>query len=70
MHLHGSVGDQIVVDGVHVNDPPRHGEIVAVLGTDDGEHFRVRWDDGHESIFFPGATTHLVPAGHAAPPSG
>ena len=23
-------------------------------------HYRVRWDDGHESIFFPGSTTHVV----------
>jgi hypothetical protein len=66
MHLHGCVGDEIVVDGVHVNDPPRRGRIVAVIETGDVEHFRVRWDDGHESLFFPGTTTHIV----AVPRSG
>jgi hypothetical protein len=64
MHLHGSVGDAIVVDGVHLNEPPRRGEIIEVLGTGDAEHFRVRWDDGHESLFFPGATTRIVPLHH------
>jgi len=68
MHLHGSVGDAIVVDGVHMNDPPRRGEIVEVIGTADAEHFRVRWDDGHVSLFFGGATTHIVPLHHAAQP--
>jgi hypothetical protein len=62
--MHGTVGDQIVVDGVHVSDPPRHGEIVAVIGTGDAEHFRVRWDDGHESLFFPGATARVVNIAH------
>jgi hypothetical protein len=62
MRLHGFVGDAIVVDGVHVNDPPRRGEIVEVVGTGDAAHFRVRWDDGHESFFFPGATTRIVPS--------
>jgi hypothetical protein len=66
MHLHGSVGDQIVVDGVHMGDPPRRGEIVEVIGTGDREHFRVRWDDGHGSLFFPGATTRIVPLGGTA----
>jgi hypothetical protein len=60
MHLHGSVGDAVIVDGVHINDPPRRGEIIAVVGTGEAEHFRVRWTDGHESSFFPGATTRIV----------
>jgi uncharacterized protein DUF1918 len=68
MHLHGSVGDAIVVDGVHVSDPTRRGVIIEVVGTGDGAHFRVRWEDGHESIFFPGATTHVVPLDAEAPP--
>jgi hypothetical protein len=67
MHLHGSIGDAIIVDGVHQKDPPRRGEIVEVIGTGDAEHFRVRWDDGHTSLFFPGATTRIVPLNHSAP---
>jgi hypothetical protein len=60
MQRQGSVGDEIVVDGVHLDDPPRRGEIVAVVGAGDAEHFRVRWADGHESLYFPGATTPIV----------
>jgi hypothetical protein len=58
--MHGSVGDRIIVDGVHVDDRPRQGVIEAVIGTGDAAHFRVRWDDGHETLFFPGATTRIV----------
>jgi len=28
--------------------------ILEVLGDPGREHFRVRWEDGHEAIFFPG----------------
>jgi hypothetical protein len=28
--------------------------ILEVLGDPGRERFRVRWEDGHESIFFPG----------------
>ena len=70
MHLHGTAGDEIVVDGVHLNDPPRRGEIIEVVGEGEAEHFRVRWDDGHVSLFFPGATTRVVPMHREAPAVG
>jgi hypothetical protein len=38
------------------------GEIVEVLGGMHHEHYRVRWDDGHESIHFPSDGTRIVPA--------
>jgi hypothetical protein len=28
--------------------------ILEVLGGPGHEHFRVRWEDGHESVYFPG----------------
>jgi Domain of unknown function (DUF1918) len=28
--------------------------IVEVLGDEGHERFRCRWEDGHESVFFPG----------------
>ena len=46
------VGDLIVIEGHHVGDPKRTGEIVEVLGEAEHEHYKVRWDD-HESIFYP-----------------
>jgi len=26
-------------------------------------HYRVRWDDGHEGLFYPGADAHSVHPG-------
>ncbi len=47
------VGDEIVITGHSVGDAPRTAEILEVLGEAEHERFRVRWEDGHESIFFP-----------------
>ena len=33
---------------------------------DAGEHYRVRWDDGHESTFFPGTDAYVVHVHHPA----
>jgi hypothetical protein len=35
--------------------------------SDDGghEHYRVRWDDGHESAYFPGSDCRVVATGAA-----
>ena len=48
------VGDEIVITGHTVGDAPKTAVILEVLGDPGHEHFRVRWEDGHESIFFPG----------------
>jgi signal recognition particle receptor subunit beta len=32
----------------------KSGEILEVVGEPGHERFRVRWEDGRESIFFPG----------------
>jgi RimK family alpha-L-glutamate ligase len=47
-------GDLIEITGHSVGDAPKRAEILEVLGEAGHEHFRVRWEDGHESIFFPG----------------
>ena len=54
------VGDEIVVDAVHTGEPSREGEILEIIDRDGVLHYRVRWDDGHESLFYPGSTTHVV----------
>ena len=58
--MKASIGDEIVVDAVHGNEPRREGEILEVIDRGDVVHYRVRWDDGHESVFYPGSTTHVV----------
>jgi hypothetical protein len=55
--LHGEparAGDEIVVAGHSVGNAERRATIVEVLGERGHERFRVRWEDGHESILSPG----------------
>ena len=47
------VGDFVEVVGHSVGDSPRAGEILEIAGTD-RIHFKVRWEDGHVSILYPG----------------
>jgi hypothetical protein len=47
-------GDEIEITGHAVGDSPRIAVILEVLGEPGHERFRVRWEDGHESIYFPG----------------
>jgi hypothetical protein len=54
------VGDRIEITGHAVGDAPRSGEVVEVLGESGHEHFRVRWEDGHESISFPAEDAVVV----------
>jgi hypothetical protein len=48
-------GDLIEIHGHRQGEASRFGEILEILGSDGHEHYRVRWDDGHESIFTPGS---------------
>ena len=45
-------GDTLEAHGTH-GKPTRRGEIVEVLGDAGHEHYRVRWEPGHESIVYP-----------------
>jgi hypothetical protein len=60
MDVRAQIGDEIVVDNMELGHPPRRGEVLEIMGEDDTTHYKVRWDDGHESLFFPGNTTHVV----------
>ncbi len=57
-------GDVIIVEGRNVSSSPRKGEILKVLGEVSHPHFSVRWEDGHETIFYP---AHDVTLRHAHP---
>ncbi len=46
-------GDLIVVEGHHVGEGRRIGEVLEVLGRAGHEHYRVRWDDERETVFYP-----------------
>ena len=47
-------GDEIVITGHSVGNASRTAVILEVLGDPGHERFRVRWEDGHESVYFPG----------------
>ena len=53
------VGDWLEVSGAP-GSPPRRGQILEVLGHADHPHFRVRWDEEHESLFYPSEATVIV----------
>ena len=52
--MHANRGDQIVVETTTLAAARRRGEVLEVIGEGDREHYRVRWADGHESVYFPG----------------
>jgi hypothetical protein len=55
-----SVGDRVSVESERTGRSPREGEVVEVLGSGDVVHYRIRWEDGHESIFYPAAGSMTV----------
>lgn len=62
----GRKGDIVVISGHHVGDHERFGEVLDVLGEAEHVHYRVRWDDGEESIFYPSSdATIRRPRGEA-----
>jgi Ala-tRNA(Pro) deacylase len=65
--IDASVGDTVELSGRRVGDNARHGEILEVLGEGDHRHYRVRWEDGHETVLYPGAGTTF--RGAAPPPA-
>jgi Domain of unknown function (DUF1918) len=60
-------GDVVVITGHRVGEKGRIGEILEILG--DGEHarYRVRWDDGRESTFYPGSDASVRHASRRRP---
>ena len=50
-----SRGDWIVVHPHTLGEHEQAGLILEVLGEPGTERYRVRWDEEHESIFYPGS---------------
>jgi hypothetical protein len=48
-------GDRVVAESESTERPPRFGVIQEVLLPKPSPRFRIRWDDGHESIYTPQA---------------
>jgi hypothetical protein len=61
--MSGKVGDRIVVESETVGTPSREGEILEVIEGEIGIRYRIRWEDGHESVLAPGSgAAKIVPA--------
>jgi Domain of unknown function (DUF1918) len=58
--MHAEVGDTIILDSVDVGQPTRQGSILEVRSDANHEHYRVRWDNGQESLFYPGTTARII----------
>jgi uncharacterized protein DUF1918 len=48
-------GDHVEVEAESTERPPRGGVIEEVLREEPAPRYRIRWDDGHESIYTPAA---------------
>ena len=56
-------GDVVVVHGRSTTNHGRTGVIVEVLDAgSEHEHYRVRWDEEHESLFWPGSDATVEPS--------
>ena len=58
-----AAGDWVEARGLP-GQSSRRGEILEVMGQGDHEHYRVRWDERHESILYPSDGV-IVTGGHA-----
>jgi hypothetical protein len=67
--MQASVGDQLLVHGRIVGQHGRVVEIIEVLGVDGTPPYRVRSEDGHESLMSPGPDSVVQHRDAAVPDS-
>jgi hypothetical protein len=57
------VGDRVEAESESTERPSRTGVVEEVLPGEPSSRYRIRWDDGHESIYAPAAgALHLAQA--------
>jgi hypothetical protein len=49
------VGDRVELESESVHRPPRTGVIEEVVHAEPSPRYRIKWDDGHESVYTPSA---------------
>jgi hypothetical protein len=58
--MRAHVGEWLVVEGAHLEDHRRKGQITEIHGQEGEPPYMVHWlEDGHVSLFFPGPDTHI-----------
>ncbi|MFF8717474.1 DUF1918 domain-containing protein [Streptomyces sp. NPDC015184] len=55
--MRASKGDRLVINGRGAGQQGRAVEVLEVLGPDGGPPYRVRAENGHETIMHPGPDT-------------
>ncbi len=60
--IRGQPGDLVIVEGHRVGESPRLGEILEALGAPGHEHYRVRWEDGRETVYYPSSDATIQAA--------
>ena len=54
-------GDRVLVEAPKVGAASRSGSILEVLGEPGSERYRIRWEDGHESVHTPSSDMRIEP---------
>jgi Domain of unknown function (DUF1918) len=49
------IGDRVAAESESTERAPRTGTVAERLGKGSSARYRIRWDDGHESIYTPAA---------------
>lgn len=65
--MEATVGDRICIRGSIVGMSEKHGEIVEVRGDAGKPPYMVRFEDGHQTLIFPGSDAIIIPR-QAQPP--
>jgi hypothetical protein len=64
--VEAQVGDKLEAHSIH-GGQPRRGTVLEILGVAGHRHYRVRWDEQHESIVYPDDGVTVVTAKRGSP---
>ena len=59
--MRAEVGDRVHVHGRTVGAPDQLVEVLEVRGDDGAPPYLVRYEDGHETLVFPGSDAQVEP---------
>ena len=62
--MQASVGDRVTIESIRVGSARRTGEILTVIDGPGGQHYRVRWSDGHETTLYPSSDATVAHPDH------
>ena len=62
--MRAAIGDRLHVHSRSVGGTEQVGEVIEVQGADGAPPYRVRYEDGHEALVFPGpdSTVETAPS--------